>query len=259
MISLPHAPDPSRLADTRARLDAALKIFKDTDAAPLLALTSEQRILLALLEHAEGARPVETVARIREGLVSFSAALEKGHQPEPREVWDHFLEALAINDISHAQLIASTPTELWEKPLNLALYPRMFQLKAVIALLHHDEGESARWIGSCYAAAFEDQPTEATKFELEDLRNMHQVLAALHKKAATAFHTAMQQRMTLRAVSFSRNGRNSPLGFIDLHGLGLCALARDRGMTVTVRHVYLPLELLDAAGKQPRDGSIDRK
>lgn len=253
MISLPHHPDPSRLVDTLAKLDTALELLRDADATPALALVSEQLVLRALVDHVQEARPAQTIEGIRKGLVAYSAALEKGHAPSPREVWDHLLRALAINDLSHAQLIASIPVELWEQPENLALYPLMFQLKALLALLRHDEPESSRWVGASHAMAFEDPPSESLKLELEDIRNVHQLLDALHKKDAPVFNAAMMLRMTLRAKSFTRNGRNSPLGFLDLHGLGLCALARDRGVTVTVRHVYLPLELLDAARKQPGD------
>ncbi len=53
--------------------------------------------------------------------------------------------------------------------------------------------------------------------------------------------------MELRAQSFRRHGTDAPIGALDLPGLGLCRLARERGLQVAIQHVYLPLPVLDLA------------
>ncbi len=48
-----------------------------------------------------------------------------------------------------------------------------------------------------------------------------------------------------RARFWKEIGAISAFSLLDLHGLGLSRLAQDRGMIVDVKHIYLPLEILE--------------
>ncbi|MFO0984073.1 MAG: Imm49 family immunity protein [Planctomycetota bacterium] len=253
MRSLPHSPDPARHAATAQRLDLALELLKDMQELPARVLFAEQLVLRSLLDHLEDAPPARTVQGIRKGLAVYCAALEAHLVPSPRELWHWVLRALAVRDLSAAHLIATAPAELWEVPGNPVLYPMMFQLKAVLALLRYDEPEADRWARALHAAVFEDPPTAGMKPNLDEMQNVAQLVLALHVKDRDQFNAALRVRTQVREKSLARNGRNAPIGFLDLEGLGLCALARDRGMATTVRHAYLPLDLLDAARVPPED------
>lgn len=247
MISLPHQPDAARaqaaLKTVEAILNEPAPHVKDMKPGQGPAFLGRHRILHGLLLYALQGPGPKVAQELRAGVAAFAEALDQGHAPHARDVWSNVLASLACGDRSTAQLIATIPEDLWVEPKNLSLYPVMIQTKAVFSLLRQEEPESTRWVETSHAIAFEERMTQAQQLEAEEIRNTHRLLEAIHTRNAATFNSWLEKRLQVRAVSFAGNGRNSPLGFVDLDALGLCALAQDRGMVATVRHPSLPYDL----------------
>lgn len=71
------------------------------------------------------------------------------------------------------------------------------------------------------------------------------LLNAVHKKDSAGFSAALQARETDFVKFFSRAERkNDPDALIDIPGLAITAIARERGLDFTDRSVYRPSELI---------------
>ena len=260
MSSFPHKPDMESMRATAKLVEAYLvSDDSDPDEVGVRCRRAGQLVLRACLDHCEAAAATQVAASLGKALTEYARAAEMGWRMGPWHMWNITCTALAVRNFSMAHFLAAAPEIQWREDWRTVLHSLGMAILALHAILRSDRAEAERWIAALRVLAFEDPPTDGMKLNLDEIRNFHQLLEALHKKDPLAFNAALQIRTEVHAASFARNGRNSPLGFLDLHGLGLCALARDFGMTITVRHAYLPLELLDAAAELPRNEPPERK
>lgn len=229
------------LEDGAARRDEKREA-KDSEFFRLLA---EQWIVRGCLDYLEEQAPATVVRHIRTGLREFQTALEIGHAPNPWEMWEYFLSALAVSDRAGAHLIASHPEDAWAVRQSDALDWLVVQSKVAFALFRGEETEAARRLADLKAFVFDHPLSPGFKDDLPEIQNCHRILEGLHARNGANVNRELTQRMELRAQSFRRHGANAPIGAIDLPGLGLCRLARERGLSVAVAHVYVPLALLD--------------
>lgn len=204
MPNFPHRPDLARL---KAQLPRSSGLAK------------------AALDYALGAAPDRVRESVVAGVAAFAARLEAGFVPDPWEMWDHFLAAVAV-DPPAADLLSGVPLE---ERADATLDGLAAQHRAAVTLFRG--ADPARALADADALPPAEEPAVA-------------LLRAIHEKNGPAFHRALEERMSARAESFQANGRNAPAGLLDLAALGLCRLARDREIEVGVKHVYLPLDVL---------------
>lgn len=227
MRLFPHPVLPGNLAAAGGVVREFLKHRKDAG----------QLRLRACLEYAEE-RPLSGVlATLREAVQEFAGELEGGLRPSPWDLWHWSLAALAARDREAAEFFSTTPENRWLAPLDESAQWLHAQVLALFSLLRHDETETRRWVEALPEFPLPDGVAD----DVPEIRNVHHLLDAIHRRDGTAFHARLAERMELRAKSFARIGRDSLLGCLDIEGLGLCALARERGIVPAVAHVYLPL------------------
>ncbi len=252
MRNLPHHASLALFPETNKRARQFLEgcaARRDEKAerkdAEFFRLLAEQWIVRGCLDYVEEQAPATVARHIRQGLREFQTSLELGHKPNPWEGWEYFLAALAVSDRAMAHMVASLPEEAWAVRQSAALDWIVVQAKVAFALFRGEETETARRLADLKAFVFDHPLTPGFKEDLPEIQNCHRVLEGLHVRNGASFNREMTQRMELRAQSFRRHGTNAPIGALDLPGLGLCRLARERGLQIAVSHVYLPLALLD--------------
>ena len=250
MRSLPHKPSAASIKESKARILEYLEGAAECREEKLQEGSSgffyhlaDQWVLRGSIEYFEEAQSSDVVDAIRSGVQEFCTAIELGYQPKPWDVWNYTLYAIAIGDWPSAHFLASMPEELWIDYQNESLYWLMMAAKAVIALLRNDPMEEERWTTALHDMVFDRPLPSGFKEDTEEIQNLQRLLEAIRKGDGSRFNSLLSERMNLRAKSFLRYSSSSPLGFLDLQGLGLCRLAQGRSISVTVRHVYLPLAL----------------
>jgi hypothetical protein len=249
MIGLPHRPDASRLEAARAavegflkRAEARLPVWIEERRGEFVVSVAHQRLNQALLRYvAEEGRPAFESA-VRGATGDFCRALEMGFVPLLPEARMFFLAALAVADRPSAQFIASLPPEPWRETPRAGMRWRSLQLDVLFALFK--DGDETAGIRLEEIRAIEAFP-EGLQAEVPAIRNECRLLDAIRTKDAAALDAALGERMAILEASFLRNGRNGPWQLMDLEGLGICRLARDRGLRVQRSHPYLPVDWLN--------------
>jgi hypothetical protein len=232
MIAMPHQPDASLFPHQLAQIQNSL------DQNP------DSWIIRACLEYGLE-QPLTRVAQsIREATRLFRTAVEQGYRPNPWEVWDYFLTAIAIGDRTLAHLLSALPESRWAIFPNSVLAWLEAQNRIAFALFRGEEQRLPRLLANARAYTFEEPLPTCIEQDQPEIQNTGLLLESLAGKNSSTFLPLLEKRMELRTQSFLRQGRNAAAGLLDLSGLGLCRLAHDRGIQVAVDHVYLPLKLL---------------
>jgi hypothetical protein len=205
---------------------------------------AQQYLLLALTERFFK-RPVTTVVEnLRRGHAIARHAFAAGYPAHAWDVHHLFLGAVAVHDRRLADALIAMRQDRWDGDRVRPVPWLILRILACFALHRGDDARAAELIERHRLAVFVDRLPPELEPDLPEMRNVHQLLDALVRRDAQTFSARIAERMEIRARAL----RRSPLdtsGLCDLAGLALCRFARSRGLAVTVRHVYLPLELLD--------------
>jgi hypothetical protein len=172
-------------------------------------------------------------------LKEFRVALELGLLPDAWDRWNFFHAALAAGDRSFAHYLSSLDPE----PPGEALDWLVAQVNVAQALFRGEDRDTPGLLEVLRTLVLETSLPSGVQEEIPEIQNVYRLLDALFRKDAADFNRLLAERMRVRADSFHRSGANAPIGLMDLVGLGLCRLARQQGIGVTVNHVLLPFEI----------------
>ena len=192
--------------------------------------------------------PAEGIVRyLWRGLEEAKKASVFGHETNPWRMWDYLSSSLAAGDYPSAHFFSSLSENRVWNPAHKPVPWLVLQVQVLAAIFQSGEhpGRVAR-LQELYEAVFRVQLPEELNDQLPEIRNTYATLDALAAGNAKEFNSHLSMRMDILSRYFSKQNTSATAALIDLHGLGLCRLARRRGMEVAVRHVYLPLELLQA-------------
>ena len=174
----------------------------------------------------------------------FVTALELGYPTESVEINNWFYRSLVVNEHSLAHFLSALPDAVWPHGPPL---PRT-QARWGFAVFRGQEDRARAILEYLYGLCFEagEPPTdEIDQQKLELHKNLYSLMEAISKKDSASATTSLHKRMELRPIVPPEGTRYESFQPLDLIGLGLCRLARLRGMTVKIDHSSLPLALLD--------------
>ena len=249
--TLPHRPDPGTLQKLQESAQTLIRQRESNRIPEFSDQNAEYFAKLANLRFIQGMvgylfdRPLPAVAdEIRRGLREIRTAFRFGHECNAWEMWNYLTFALSISARSLADFIASVPDETWWDDTIKPVPWLVLQVQAAIALLH-DGPEAAPLLHDLHVEVFETElPIELHK-DLPWIQSTHALLDALQRKDSKQFNHTLQARLEIRARAYSEENTAAPIALLDLHSLGLCRLALDRGIEIHVHHPYVPLELLE--------------
>lgn len=259
MRTLPHRPNPTSFPCTKEIATRILKEGESQRAARLKEGDGEffytaghQWLTLGMLGYLYE-EPTEKIADgIRKGLRDLRTTLEIGRETNAWEVWDFLCYALAVNDRPFARFLATMPRGLWFSDAIKPVPWLIQQVLAGFALFLELDRKAADLLAQLRVMVFDEELPVELEDELPLIRNACELLEALHRKDPAGFEKHLKTREKLRTDWFTAGGGAAPIALIDLHGLGLGRLARDRKMKFAVPHPYLPWELLEVPPpKQP--------
>lgn len=252
---MPHLPDPGSMSIQRR---AALEHRKEHNSAEKLSKAVSEHDYdwfnrFANYSFIEGytdylvKQPLHVVAaHLRQGCEYANLAIEHGFEPHAWYINDYLHEAIAVNHPLLAQRLTNLRQEDWDtdriRPVNWLVT----QIKLVMEMYAGRDEKLASLIETNRKGLFEEKLAPELEVDLPMMRNMYHLLRALAKRNEPAFNKHLAERMPLREAHFTRGGTIAPIALIDVHALALCRIARNRGLTPSASHVYLPLELLDA-------------
>jgi hypothetical protein len=198
---------------------------------------ARQWMTVAAADYVGGAPGEKVLAALTVALNELQQGFELGHMPDPENLLEYFCIALVLGVKPFAQFIAS-----WSNAYPDAPDIPINEARIAFGLLRGQDEVVNRNLEEL-SAQFEDSPFASfLPNELGVHRATGELLRQLANKDASAFQEALQARLNLIKASAS----NNPASCWDILGLGLCRLARLRGLTVNISHPFLPLSLLDA-------------
>jgi hypothetical protein len=181
--------------------------------------------------------PKSIAAHLRKGLAEIRTAFEVGLESHAWKMWDYVSYALAAGDAESAHFLAAVPEEAWCRARIKPVPWLVVQVRASFALFR-EEPAGALLEELQVLVAEEPLPPELEP-DLPVIRSDAALLRAIHDRSAAEFNRLLKERMELR-----RDRGLAPASIYDFAALGLCRLARDRGISPAVRHAALPLEVL---------------
>ncbi len=223
----------ARVLGLRAQLGGEARRYGDGRG---LARLAADGAALGGLDYLEGAPAEQAAARLRDALLDFTDALRAGYLAESDEVRDFFFRALAVGDLSSAHFLAALPESAWWPGHVLA----RFQALGGFALMRGEDRKAARLIDFLLGRTLETPLPEDLRDRRLEIENTARLLEALLGRRAPEFRRHLEDRLRF----WPEAPAPGPEAIVDLRALGLCRLARQRGMAVDLRHVYLPIELL---------------
>ncbi len=252
MRPMPHEPNADLLSAASERVRRCLDRLagrreeeRKLRNARFFRTLADQWILRGMVEYGEDRPLAEVAASLRRGVLEIRTFFELAASATPWDAWDCLLFALAVGDRPTADFIRRIPEPTWGRLTSMALGWLVMQVRTVSALLGGEETAIARALRDLQVAVLEIPLPDGLGEDAAEVVNGVQLLHAVYRKDEVAFRRVVGERMDLRERSFRRHGRNTPLGFLDLHTLGICRIAKDRGMKIALQHAYLPLGLLD--------------
>jgi len=241
---LDRAQTETLLGRTRAFVEERARKRSSGDAA-FLRLLGHEEILLGSCLYATGTSISEVAQPIRSGLADLRRALELEDRSDPWEVWDSFMTGLAVEDRSYTDFHIALPGLGWYDRDCTGLEWLLAQTAVVFALYRRDRREAQLRLADLHAYLFEATLPQPLQPDLPLLQNLHNLLDALLHKKSDSFSLHLGVRLEMLHTNYGA----SELRHLDLHGLGLCRLARDRSMEIRIKHGYLPLELLEVTSR----------
>jgi hypothetical protein len=263
MRTLPHKPIVSCFEGLFPELQARLETLSALRAealersdAPFFLDSGEQWLVRGFVGYLYEEPAPKLAEMFRRSLLDFRTAFELGAVASAWDVWDWFLYSLAVSDTASAHFLASMPEDVWWKPWVRPISWLVVRLKALFAIFDGHGTQAARLLARLRALVFDEPLPPELKDDTPDIQNDWKLLDALHRRDAAGFTSALEFRENFRAAMFRIRGGAAPVGLMDLDGLGLCRLARERGMEIPFRHPYLPFELSDVPFAEPKPGKL---
>jgi len=243
MKRMPHPMDVSHMRDLLAlaldqinegepKTDSA---FREDDAS-FFAAQASYCFSAAFATYFFEGETKDVLSFLRGGLLYARTAYQLGASADRSDAELHFHAALLLSDHPTAHFLASMPESLWWEPWRLPAPAEVVRLQAAFALFRQEPVRLSR--------ALDDLEALAAELDSPQTRNAHQLFQSVSRADSRSFHAAMAKRIELREQELSVNGSEDWEGLIDVVGLGLCRLAMRAGLSLSLRHVYLPLELL---------------
>lgn len=252
----PHSPDPTdeghRTYLERYQKDPSQADWMPREKDDLTAMNqgclrhADQAIIRGFVGYYLGNPLDEVRADLLRGCSLTAFRVGAGaHHLNPWEINDWLHIAMAVGHRGLAEALIGIRVEAWNtrdiRPANWLI----LRLRIVMDLWRGDERQVSFLLEQERVGIFIDRLPEELEPDLPEMRNVHHLLKALAAKDAAGFNARLAERMAIRASHYIRGGTVAPIACIDVHGLALCRLARDRGITPTVDHVYLPYGIMD--------------
>jgi hypothetical protein len=251
---MPHLPDPQSME--LQRWDSIERRTKNDAEAPLAeARAAKDDAFFKALATAcfiEGYtdylvnEPLsKVISRLRRACDHAAQALQFGFQAHVWNINDYLHEAIAVNHHALADTIIHMRQEEWDtnriRPVNWLIT----RIRIVMDLYEGKEAELKVLLENERKGLFEEElPSELTP-DVPEMRNFYELLKALVERNEKAFNQALAARMPIREQRYTVGGTIAPIALLDVHGLALCRLARQRALYPKIDHVYMPLEVLD--------------
>lgn len=255
MRDMPHQPHRRSLMMPR---DAAAKFVQQSGdkraeavakrGSDFLRTFASQHLILAFTDHWLS----EPAASIRSHLIAAAQAqleaLRLGWHPNAWEIFDclHLGIVCAMPELPKALVAAAINAFADERirPIDFLSWLNL----SVLDMERGDDHQLLTHMHNLHDALFNrEQPIEMES-ELPLWKASFEVLHALRHRQADSFNRTLVQRETERIRHYRRGGSSAPIALFDLHGLAWCAMAKRRGITPAIDHIYLPLAVLDPTG-----------
>ena len=252
MKTLPHKPAIKVFEALKSVLDQ--EIAKDSEArdqavaaedGQALMKSGENLIVRGMIGYLYDEPLPDVARRVRRGLAYKRDAVEAGKFLNPYLLWDYLLFALAVNDRESADFFASIPQTRWWSADPLPITWFVNRSRALVALYLGREKEAARHVENSTIQVFEEDLPQEVQEEIPDIQYSVLLLRGLLLKDVALFQSTLENREKWRTERFGIMGNAVPRALIDLDGLGLCRMARDRSLDVAIESPYLPLKLID--------------
>lgn len=185
---------------------------------------------------------------LQKGLEQATKASGFGLEANPWRIWDYLSNALVAGDYASVNFFSLlSENRLWDSTVKPV--PWLIMQVQTLAALFRSLSRSDRVVPmqELYEAIFRTQLPEELNDQLPEIQNMYSLLHALTTGNATEFNTYLTMRMDLLERYFTKQNTAATAALLDLSGLGLCRLAGGKQMQITVKHVYLPLEILQVS------------
>ena len=140
---------------------------------------------------------------------------------------------------------AALAEDAWNRNQIKPVHWLVLQVRCCFALHRVDDRTLDPILADLHHAIFNEQLPSELQRDLPMMHNFWRLLRALRLRDGQDFNAQLAERAALLTASFRQGGGIAPIALCDLHGLGLCRFAKQRGMPLTTQHVYLPFALLD--------------
>lgn len=252
VLTMPHNPDKGSLDVMRdfaretvvKRADKIVAARAQRDARFFWDLCS-QWLIIGLTDYWYK-RPLPEVARsLRQGLTFAGEAITFGYPAHAWDIFHTFLKAEAVDDRRLAEQIMALAEGAWNRNQIKPVHWLILQIRCCFALHRDKDRELDPILADLHQAIFVDKLPSELERDLPVMHNFWRLLRAVRLRDAPDFNRQLAERAALLTTSFRQGGGIAPTALCDLHVLGLCRFAKQRGMPLTAQHVYLPFALLD--------------
>jgi hypothetical protein len=202
-------------------------------------LSAYEAAFLSQVRYIQNFDAKQAISLLAQAVRDFASALELGYPTEAIEVNNWFYRSLVVNDDSLAHFFAALPKHVW--PYGDA-FPR-FQAFFGFALFRGQDEQVSEILDFLHGLCAEVDQLAAESEEQQ--KNCYYLMKAVFEQDSFAATSCLQKRTELRPIVPPEGTRYERFQPVDLIGLGICRLARLRGMTVNIDHPSLPLALLD--------------
>ncbi len=246
---MPHRPDSKSLVIMQEAAQEQIQ-RQSPQVADLNAydrfMLGQQHLIDGLVDHFKPATTgAAIVPAIRRGVRLLRDGIEAGYQAHIWDLTDLFHQALAVREDEVCRWLMKRARDTWNLDRTRPVPWLGLRLLACFELFDRKDAEALRTLEEHRIGVFVDKlPSELDEM-LPELQTFHHLLVAIAGRKAEDFNHHLAEREAFRAKYF--DGNLAPIALCDLHGLSLCRLARERGIEIDVRHIYLPLDLLDVA------------
>lgn len=255
ILDLPHEVDRRVLVEDYVDLPAFLRGAENVRErewgngnGKFFHIVAAQWMALASLQYVFLHQPTEVIETAKRAIKDFLLCLELGHRVEPQTSLEYFSAALAVNDRSAAQSIISAPDEL------LGLLdpddPMPLLVTAIFVLFAEEDNEVRLNMEMLHGILFENPLDKAYYPMKTEMVSLYHLITSILEKDEAAFNKRLLERCQSRVGVMKEADEDDKPSIVDWTALGLVCLARDRGLTVTIEHVYLPLRIVETAYQQ---------
>lgn len=248
MRTYPHGTDPERIAEnladestTVAADDPAVADAVERRNAMFLWMHGESLQAVAAYRYALGEEPAAVRAELERSVALRVRAIELGIVLDPFD----FIGVLSLAIVlqrEEARVLASLPRERYTND-DVIADPLLYGLAAILSALVLGDAATAQQLASDLAAA------DITNVHRYDRMLFHPLILLLHAvqggdAAGVARGFAHRDAELIRFFRRA-DDPNDPEALLDVPGLAVAMLARQRGMHVADDSVYRPQALLD--------------